>query len=71
MTQHDPARVWADRTARVRADRRPAAAAADSAAEDPLVGTVRRIRGFLGEGWRFQTGLAARMPHLFLSGWSW
>lgn len=71
MTHYDDARVRAGRAARVRADH-PAAVAAGTGSEgDPLVATVRRIRSFLREGWRFQAGLAERTPHLFLSGGSW
>lgn len=71
MTHHDAARARAGRAARVRADHPPAAVSGAGSADDPLVATVRRIRSFLREGWRFQAGLAERTPHLFLSGWSW
>ncbi|WP_327150964.1 hypothetical protein [Nocardia sp. NBC_01329] len=60
MTHHE--------TARVRADRPPVSGADLEA--DPLVVTVRRFHGFLRAGWRFQAGLAGRMPQLFLAGGS-
>ncbi|NUS94779.1 MAG: hypothetical protein HOQ36_20610 [Nocardia sp.] len=66
MTPHDAVHIRARHSAHVPADRSPApGAAADT---DPLVATVRRIRGFLLAGWRFQTGLAGRLPGLYLSG---
>ncbi|GGK90729.1 hypothetical protein [Nocardia jinanensis] len=71
MTHSDTARARAGRAARVRADHPPATVAGAGSEGDPLVAAVRRIRSFLWEGWRFQAGLAARAPHLFLSGWSW
>ncbi|MGW1738752.1 hypothetical protein ACWCPQ_08060 [Nocardia sp. NPDC001965] len=66
MTPHDTVHVQAQHSAHVPSDRPPVPGAASEA--DPLVATVRRIRGFLRAGWRFQTGLAERAPGLYLSG---
>ncbi|MGA6205717.1 hypothetical protein ACPESR_13315 [Nocardia testacea] len=69
MTPQEAARIRAgNHRTRTRAGR--AMPLAGTEAGDPLVAAARRIRGFVGAGWRFQTGLAGQMPRLFLTGWS-